>query len=104
MKRNIEGDWFMLDIDWAKKYTEYLYDNSNTLPGPIDNTKILQRKNLIKNKDYYPVNETVWRFLVEEYRGGPEILHDKTPPTPTSNTSQDRSKSADISIMSSLSI
>ena len=51
------------------------------------------------------VNETVWKFLLEEYSGGPEILDEKIPPSPSSNASSttDRAKSVEISIVSYVS-
>lgn len=51
------------------------------------------------------MNDIVWKFLVEEYGGGPEIIDEKVPPSPVSNVSSttDRAKSADISMMSSIS-
>lgn len=44
MKKNFETDWYRLNGTWALKYNNYLYDNSNTLPGPIDNTELLTNK------------------------------------------------------------
>ncbi|CAD8164606.1 unnamed protein product [Paramecium octaurelia] len=105
LKKNSDSDWYRLNGAWAQKYTTYLYDNSSTLPGPIDNTDLLQKKNLVMNVDFYVVNETVWKFLLEEYSGGPEILDEKIPPSPSSNASSttDRAKSVDISIVSYVS-
>ncbi|CAD8120719.1 unnamed protein product [Paramecium sonneborni] len=105
IKKNYEPDFYRLNGSWAWKYTNYLYENSNTLPGPIDNTSLLQIKEPIRNRDYFVLTDTVWRFLVEEYGGGPEILEDKIPLSPVSNISStiDRAKSADISIQSSIS-
>ncbi|CAD8185002.1 unnamed protein product [Paramecium octaurelia] len=105
LKKNTDSDWYRLNGVWAQKYTTYLYDNSSTLPGPIDNTDLLQNKNQVRNVDFFVVNETVWKFLLEEYSGGPEILDEKIPPSPTSNASSttDRAKSVDISIISSVS-
>ncbi|CAD8088197.1 unnamed protein product [Paramecium primaurelia] len=102
LKKNSDSDWYRLNGVWAQKYTTYLYDNSSTLPGPIDNTDLLQQKNLVRNVDFYVVNETVWKFLLEEYSGGPEILDEKIPRSPSSNASSttDRAKSVEISIVS----
>lgn len=105
IKKNYEPDCYRLNGTWALKYTNYLYENSNTLPGPIDNTVLLQIKEPVLKRDYHVVTDTVWKFLLEEYGGGPEILEDKVPPSPVSiiSSTTDRAKSADISMISTVS-
>ncbi|CAD8188167.1 unnamed protein product [Paramecium octaurelia] len=105
IKKNYEPVCYRLNGTWALKYTNYLYENSNTLPGPIDNTPLLQIKEPVRNRDYFVLTNTVWKFLLEEYGGGPELLEDKVPPSPVSaiSSTTERAKSADISMMSSVS-
>ena len=64
-------------MDWALKYTAYLYENNNARPSMIDNAPLYKdnqlRCNMKLNHDFVVVNDVVWLFLKEEYNGGPEV-------------------------------
>jgi hypothetical protein len=54
---------------------------SSILPGAITNSDLLTAKGIPKEglqkiKHYRGVTQGVWRFFVDTYGGGPEILSD----------------------------
>ncbi|KAM3146775.1 hypothetical protein pb186bvf_001305 [Paramecium bursaria] len=58
------SETFALQALWAIKYSVYLYENGEK-PGPIDNSA--------QPLEFIVVNGHLWKFLREEYGGGPEI-------------------------------
>ncbi|KAM3147828.1 hypothetical protein pb186bvf_000156 [Paramecium bursaria] len=97
-------DCYMVEGQWAIRYTNYLYENSNTLPGILDNKPLDSLKKPVLNYDYYLVNEQTWKFLQDEYKGGPErILNFQIESACSSiSESMNRTRSADISMISNV--
>ena len=59
-------------------------------PGPIDNSKIATTKNGVTaiqhNSDYGQLSDSMWRFLLDIYGGGPELALKSAPQTPPAVT------------------
>ncbi|ETO21502.1 hypothetical protein RFI_15701 [Reticulomyxa filosa] len=55
----------ILSMTWVKKWRNWIHSKTDDLPGPLDNTDIVQ---------YIIVPDTIWEFLFQIYGGGPKIL------------------------------
>ena len=76
------GLWYLLDTHWLNTWKEFVNGLSNTLPGPVDNSRLLDSfgvpvPNMRVSVDYRGINELVWNFFLEQYGGGPEISRRK---------------------------
>jgi hypothetical protein len=77
---------YMLHMDWASGYTEFLQHRSGKPPGPVNNTAIFgnqeeagssevsYRPDLFQDQDFVLLNRNTWLFVHSLYGGGPEVL------------------------------
>lgn len=78
---------YMLHMDWASVYTEYLQRKNLKPPGPINNTTIFvnqeddcsqeinYKPDLAQDQDFVLLNRNTWLFIHQLYGGGPEVLY-----------------------------
>eukprot|EP01130_Rhizamoeba_saxonica_P005401 TRINITY_DN2157_c0_g1_i2.p1 TRINITY_DN2157_c0_g1~~TRINITY_DN2157_c0_g1_i2.p1 ORF type:complete len:666 (-),score=107.14 TRINITY_DN2157_c0_g1_i2:11-2008(-) len=73
-----DDSWYILDTRWINQWRDFITNNGDP-PGEISNHRLFLKngnlkKNLKKNIHYRGVNKLVWKYLVEIYGGGPEIV------------------------------
>jgi len=71
---------YCIPSSWADRWREFADPNPTPRikpPGPIDNSTLIDSDgNLLPEKadDFVPVNEHVWKYLINVHGGGPEVL------------------------------
>jgi len=70
--------WFLVDVQWLTEWKQFV-TQKGPLPGPIDNSRLLDRETgrprpgLRPVDDYRGVNSSIWTFWHERYGGGPVV-------------------------------
>ncbi|XP_065316862.1 ubiquitin carboxyl-terminal hydrolase 33-like isoform X2 [Gordionus sp. m RMFG-2023] len=72
-----DNNSFLINLTWFKEWENFIKGQESDPPGPIDNRTILKFKNdklsSNKNMPLCNVGENLWKFLIKQYDGGPEI-------------------------------
>lgn len=70
--------WFLVDVRWLTEWKQFV-TAKGPLPGPIDNSRLLDRQTgrprsgLRPVDDYRGVNSSIWNFWHSRYGGGPVV-------------------------------
>lgn len=69
---------YAVSMSWFKDWENFVRGKTDTPPGQIDNSRITTNKggqiSLKVNSDHGQLSEEMWRFLVDIYGGGPELV------------------------------
>lgn len=73
--------WYLVDVKWLQEWKTFVTrTNAPTVPGPIDNSRLLDRATggsrpgLRPVDDYRGVNGAIWTFWQQRYGGGPAVM------------------------------
>ncbi|CAD5116943.1 DgyrCDS5782 [Dimorphilus gyrociliatus] len=65
---------YAINMAWFRKWEAFVKGNRSTPPPPIDNTAIANGRNVRPRSDRGQLSAETWKFLVDIYGGGPELL------------------------------
>lgn len=72
---------YLVEKSWSELYTAYLKNIGQKELRSINNSKLFDSKNNLRNdikekEDYFIINDRVWKFVQQMYGGGPGIMQD----------------------------
>lgn len=70
--------WYLVDVHWLQEWKHFV-TKDGTMPGPIDNSRLVDRhtgqsrRGLHPVNDYRGVNGEIWSYWHQRYGGGPVV-------------------------------
>lgn len=73
-----DSERYCVSAAWFREWEAWVCNKSKEPPGPINNKSLLINRQtgptLRPNIDHYKFGETIWKFLLTYYGGGPEVV------------------------------
>ena len=73
-----DSDRYCVSASWFRDWEAWVCNKARKRPGPINNTVLVLNRQigptLRSNVDHYKFGETIWKFLLSLYGGGPEVV------------------------------
>ena len=73
-----DSDRYCVSASWFRDWEAWVCNKAREPPGPINNKVLVLNRQigptLRSNVDHYKFGETIWKFLLSLYGGGPEVV------------------------------